>query len=80
MAGDTLGLVDDEHEGDVMLVPVMRNGRRVFADTLGDARRRARASLATLPDALRRLDVPSPYAVAISPTIRALADEVDQRT
>jgi len=81
LAGDTLGLATDDTEGEPLLVPVMRAGRRLAPpDTLAAARRRAAAALASLPASLRRLDRPSTYDAEVSPSVRALADEVDRRT
>jgi nicotinate phosphoribosyltransferase len=78
---DTLGLVDDRVEGEPLLVPVMRGGRRVEpAGTLPAARAHAARQLALLPDALRDLDSRAPYPVEVSGSVRALAAAVDRRT
>ena len=47
-------------------------------ETLEEARARARAELALLPEALRRLEPAEPYAVRVSDALRKLADEVDR--
>jgi nicotinate phosphoribosyltransferase len=80
-AGDTVALAAEEVAGEPLLVPAMRNGRRVVpSPPLAVARAHCAAQLETLPAALRRLDPPWPdYPVAISPGIRALADEIDRR-
>jgi nicotinate phosphoribosyltransferase len=65
---DYLGASDERADGEPLLVEVMRDGRRLPLDfTLDAARQRASASLATLPEALRRIE-PSrhPYPVEIS--------------
>jgi nicotinate phosphoribosyltransferase len=79
MAGDLLGLVGESHDGETLVRPAMRNGRRVAGlPTLPEARARAAAELARLPEALRRLSPPS-YAVKVSPALAALAAECDRR-
>ncbi len=81
LAGDTLALEGEEAEGEPLLVPVMRRGRRVGPlPTLAQSRDRAAAELAALPPYLRRLDGGAPYPVTVSPGLRALAAEVDRRT
>jgi len=80
IAGDTLTLADDPQPGQPLLEPVMRAGRRLRPSPALDAVRRfARAQLELLPDALRALDPAPPYPVTVSPSLRALADEVDRR-
>jgi nicotinate phosphoribosyltransferase len=81
LAGDTLGLATEDWPGRPLLVPVMRGGRRLEPrETLARARGRASDQLATLPDALRGLDVRAPYAVEVTESVKALAAEVDRRT
>lgn len=80
-AGDTIALARETLPGEPLLIEVMRSGRRCEPSApLAVARAHCAAQLAALPDGLRPL-VPtgSPYPVTISPAIRALADEVDQR-
>ncbi|MFO1300207.1 MAG: nicotinate phosphoribosyltransferase [Burkholderiaceae bacterium] len=82
LAGDRVGLVDDAGDGEPLLQPVMRAGRRLPSSaTLAQARSRCAAQLARLPEALRALEpAASPYPVEISDTLRALAREVDAAT
>ncbi len=81
MAGDVLTLEDDTQEGEALIRPVMRAGRRLGApESLAAVRERAADQLSRLPEPLKRLEVSSPYAVKISPRLRALADEVDLST
>jgi nicotinate phosphoribosyltransferase len=81
MAGDVLGLVNEMREGRALLQPVMRQGRRLApALSLADIRAYAAAELATLPPALRALDKPATYPLAITDALKALAAEVDART
>jgi len=79
MAGDLLTLDADVHPGEALLSPVMRGGRRLPGlPTLEAARTRARDQLARLPDALRSLEPAGPYAVAVSNSLKTLAEEVDR--
>ena len=81
MRGDVLGLDGDDIAGTPLLVPVLRGGRRVEpAPSLESLRERASHQMATLPEPLRGLPPATPYPVAVSPSLRALADEVDART
>jgi len=80
-AGDTIGLVSEGADGEALLVPVMRSGRRTGPrERLADARERARRQLAGLPDALRGLDEPPEYEVTVTAGVRDLAAEVDRAT
>ncbi len=79
--GDLLTLVDDPHEGEPLLQPVMRAGRRLRASpSLETIRAFAREQLERLPEPLRGLEPAPPYRVEVSPSLRALADAVDRRT
>ncbi len=81
MAGDTLAVEGEEAEGTPLLVPVMRRGRRVAPlPSLAEARERAAAEIAALPEAVRQLEGATPYPVTISPGLHELAAEVDRRT
>jgi nicotinate phosphoribosyltransferase len=77
---DAVTVEGDELPGEPLLVPVMRQGRRLAApESLAAIRERAAAQLAKLPDHLRALDsAASPYRVEISPALRRLAAEVDR--
>jgi nicotinate phosphoribosyltransferase len=80
-ASDTLGLVTDHPDGEPLLVPVMRAGRRVDpAEAPVVARERARQQLAGLPDMLRGLDEQPDYEVEVTSAVRELAAEVDRAT
>jgi nicotinate phosphoribosyltransferase len=79
MVGDVLTLESDVQEGEPLIVPVMRAGKRVAPQRpLNEIRDYARAQLATLPDALRSLDGDARYPVHVAPAIHALADAVDR--
>jgi nicotinate phosphoribosyltransferase len=78
-AGDTLGLMAERHEGEPLLAPVMRNGRRLAAaPSLDEIRAHAADQLRRLPEELRRLE-PLSYPVTISAELRALAETCDRR-
>ncbi|MFZ5556578.1 MAG: nicotinate phosphoribosyltransferase [Pseudomonadota bacterium] len=80
-AGDLLTTLDDRQDGEPLLRPVMRGGRRVEPPRpLGEIRQHALAQYQRLPEAVRALDAPGAYPVAVSPRLRALAAEVDRHT
>jgi nicotinate phosphoribosyltransferase len=77
-AGDVVARHDERHPGRPLLEPVMRGGRRLPAGrvSLDEARARARAETARLPERLRALaPADPPYPVAIS---AALARDRDR--
>lgn len=75
MLRDSVVLEGDPVGGERLLVPVMRNGRRIGAlPTVAEARERAARDLAAMPAALRSIARRQSYEVANSPSIRALAD------
>jgi nicotinate phosphoribosyltransferase len=62
-----------------LLRQIMRSGQRLPGlETLEQARERCRVELTRLPPALRELEPAEPYPVAVSGSLRALADSVDQ--
>jgi nicotinate phosphoribosyltransferase len=66
-------------QGERLLVPVMRGGRRVATlPSLAAIRERAQQELARLPAPLRSLAGGAAYEVGISPAIRALAADLDR--
>ena len=77
---DVITVEGDEREGEPLIVPVMRNGRRLHAaESLAAIRERGAAQLAKLPERLRALEsAASPYRVEISPALRSLAAQVDR--
>jgi len=80
MRGDVLSLESDRHDGEALVVPVMRGGKRVApVPTLAEIRARAKHDLARLPEPLRRLEAGAAYPVEISAKLKALAAEMDAK-
>ena len=80
MRGDVLSLESDRHDGEALVVPVMRGGKRVApVPTLAQIRERAKHDLARLPKPLRRLESGVAYPVEISAKLKALAAEMDAK-
>jgi nicotinate phosphoribosyltransferase len=80
MAGDVISLADDRQEGEPLLTPAMRDGRRIGpAQTLAQGRERVARELERLPTPLRELDRAAPYPVAVGDALKRLAAEVDRR-
>ena len=78
MRGDVLSLETDKQQGETLIVPVMRGGKRVApAPTLAQIRERAAAELKRLPEPLKRLEA-FDYPVTISDALKALAAEADR--
>lgn len=81
MRGDLLTIEGDACDGEPLLRQVMARGRRSGeAEPLERCRDRAAESLAQLPDTLRALHPGAPYAVTVSPALRAVVCAVDRRT
>lgn len=79
MAGDWVTLAREKRDGEPLLEPVMRAGKRCGPSvTLHAAREHARRQLRALPPAQRTLDLDEPYPVAISDGLRELARRLDQ--
>ncbi len=78
IAGDVVVLTSEPARGEPLLRPAMRGGKRVAGlPSLADARRHAAASLARLPEPLRRLET-GRVPVEISAAIRTMATEMDR--
>ncbi len=76
---DEVVLESDPVRGERLLVPVVRNGRRISAlPSLAEARDRAKRELAALPPRLRSLERQELYEVGIAPSIKTLAEAVDR--
>jgi len=72
---------DDPHEGEPLIVPMMRSGRRIDGINgnrkLEAIRQQTVANYARLPESLRSLDTAPAYPVEISASLQALAKKVD---
>jgi nicotinate phosphoribosyltransferase len=80
MEGDVLTLEEDAQDGDALIRQVMRSGKRLSpAVPLAKLRERTSAELSRLPENLRTIEATEPYPVAVSPRLRELAREVDER-
>lgn len=80
MAGDVLTVDGEVGEGEALIRPAMRDGRRVApAPDLEAVRAHAARELARLPEPLRRLEPGATYPVEVAPALRSLADQVDAR-
>jgi nicotinate phosphoribosyltransferase len=81
MCEDVLTLDDDPQEGEPLIRPVMRGGRRLASmPTLAESRVHAATDLARLPEALRCLEGGARYPVHVAPAVSELARRVDERT
>jgi nicotinate phosphoribosyltransferase len=81
-AEDVIAQHDEAQAGRPLLVPVMKDGRRLAAgqDDLQTARRRARDELNRLPAAVRALEPADPaYPVDISPALSQARDQLKAR-
>ncbi|RDU99154.1 nicotinate phosphoribosyltransferase [Trinickia dinghuensis] len=79
MAGDLITLANERRDGEPLLEPVMRGGKRCAQPvTLHSARAHAWRQLRALPNAQRTLDVDEPYPVAVSDGLRELARRLDE--
>jgi nicotinate phosphoribosyltransferase len=80
MRGDVLTLEGDKQDGEALIVPAMRGGKRIGpASSLAQIRERAARELARLPEPLRRLESGVAYPVEISAKLKALAAQTDAR-
>jgi nicotinate phosphoribosyltransferase len=68
---DVVTVESDQQEGEKLIVPVMRGGRRLPQPSLAESRAHCLRQLSRLPKT-------RPYPVEISPALRALAEEVDR--
>lgn len=77
MIGDTITLEESPGEGEPLLEPVMKQGRRLTTVPLETARQRLARQLDTLPEPMRGIKSAPAYPVEKSEPLRALAAEVD---
>lgn len=80
MIEDILTLEGDPANGEALIQPVMRGGRRLApAVPLGDSRARALRGLKSLPEVLKKLEHAAEYPVRVSEAIVSLARDVDAK-
>jgi nicotinate phosphoribosyltransferase len=80
MTDDIVTLCHEKLEGQALLIPVMRGGKRIGdPQPLPALRRYAAEQLAQLPDSLRILDHSEPFKVSISPSLQECARALDER-
>jgi nicotinate phosphoribosyltransferase len=76
-----LALEDEPCVGTPLLVPVMREGRRIRPqEPLSEMRTRLEQQLACLPPRLKNLSRQESYRVEISSGLRALTQQLDARS
>jgi nicotinate phosphoribosyltransferase len=73
MTEDVVGTAEEELDGEPLLVPAMRGGEIVLAETLEEMRERTARSLASLPVELRSRGPKPRYPVSYSERLQALA-------
>jgi nicotinate phosphoribosyltransferase len=75
--GDTIGLRDETREGEILLKPVMRDGKRLRPpESLVDIRQRFENEFSQLGDNVKAIENPAQFAVGISPELEKLQDKV----
>jgi nicotinate phosphoribosyltransferase len=79
MSEDVVATADEELEGEPLLVPAMRGGEIVSAETLEEMRARTGRSLQALPIELRGTGEKPPYPVRHSDALRDLAARGEER-
>jgi len=80
MARDVMSVETDTQSGDPLMLPVMKDGRRIApSPTLAEIRARAAHDLERLPEPLRSLKPQTAYPVEVAAPLTRLAAEVDAR-
>jgi nicotinate phosphoribosyltransferase len=75
---DVITTLDDRQDGEPLLHPVMKDGRRLApSPSLSDLRRHTAAQLARLPESLRTLGAAPIHSVQISSALQTLARTID---
>jgi nicotinate phosphoribosyltransferase len=78
MAGDTLTLESDLQDGEALLHPAMKEGKRIGpAPSLEEIRDRVKTGMSRLPEPLRRLEKRE-YPVTISSALQEMARKMDE--
>ncbi|MGH9340685.1 MAG: nicotinate phosphoribosyltransferase [Acidobacteriota bacterium] len=80
ISGDVLSLEDDDQEGEPLICPIMRGGKRLLpSPTLGEIRAHAAHELQLLPMPLRELESGATPPVKVGEALRDLAAAFDRR-
>lgn len=80
MESDLLTVEDDFQEGTPLIQRVMGSGKRLFPPApLAELREQALKELSRLPARLRTIEPGPQYPVTVSPRLRQLARELDER-
>ena len=80
LAHDCLTTADDARDGEALIQPVMRAGRRLDQPSLDESRAHALACVRRLPPSLQALEtVATPYRVDVSPALKSVTREADAR-
>jgi nicotinate phosphoribosyltransferase len=78
METDLVTLRGETQEGEVLLVPVMRGGKRLASPLpLSSLRQHTATQLTRLPDRLRLLDASDPFRISISRSLKESARALD---
>lgn len=80
MARDILTVETEMHDGDALIVPVMRRGKRLPQPSLEETRTHAASQLAHLPERLARLEPGAAYPVTVAQSLHDLAAEADRES
>ncbi|MET0253813.1 MAG: nicotinate phosphoribosyltransferase [Terrimicrobiaceae bacterium] len=81
IASDVLAFRQEALPAEALLIPVMRDGKRLASpQPLSSLRQYTATQLARLPDGLRTLDRSEPFKVAISESVRQCAGELDDQS
>jgi nicotinate phosphoribosyltransferase len=79
LSHDVLTTVEDSRQGEPLIEPVMKAGKRVSAPpSLDQIRERAARQLSVLPEPLRDINSAHDYEVCVSEQLKELAAEVDR--
>jgi nicotinate phosphoribosyltransferase len=78
ISGDVLGLESDPRDGERLILPVMKQGRRIGrAASLRELRENTLEQLKRLPNAPRRIEPAPPYPVTVADSVRELTRALD---
>jgi nicotinate phosphoribosyltransferase len=80
MQGDVLTVAGDVQDGEPLIRPCMKDGKRLATpETLADIRLRAAEGIRSLPPRLRELRDTPPYPVEVSPALKKMKLDVESQ-